>query len=101
MASTTLSTTRPVIVKLRAGVNPCARFRKPRKMVRGALVDHTRRNTRGKLASTPGIFLILNFSSSFNGGPSAMIRIPVFSASAQCLVVAHHLVPILYHIDRY
>jgi hypothetical protein len=52
-----------VIVTLRAGMKPCATFKIPNKVVNGALVDHTRRNTRGRLINASGTFLKLNFSS--------------------------------------
>src|SRR5712692_9008868 len=50
---TTLSITRPVIQTLRAGVKPCNRLRTPMSAVNSALVDQTRRRTRGKLVNAP------------------------------------------------
>jgi hypothetical protein len=75
IALTTLSITRAVIVTLMAGVNPCKRLRKPSSVVSIALVDHTRRITRGKLARAPGTFLMLNFSSARGPGPPEEKRI--------------------------
>src|SRR5204863_8740280 len=69
IACTTLSITRPLIVTVMAGMKPCARLKSPRINVSTALVDHTRRNTRGKLANAAGTFLKLNFSSAGEPGP--------------------------------
>ena len=69
IACTTLSITRPLIVTVMAGMKPCARLKSPRINVSTALVDHTRRNTRGKLANAAGTFLMLNFSSVRGPGP--------------------------------
>ena len=66
------------IETLRAGMTPCTTLNTPNSVVNNALVDHTRRTTRGKLANEPGIFLMLNFSSS-RRAPGPLIIINYFS----------------------
>src|SRR5205823_9857353 len=59
MPNTTLSITRPLIQTLAAGVKPCKRLKIPNRAVRSALVDHTKRRTRGKLLIAPVICFML------------------------------------------